>query len=406
MYDLDRGLVADPFGADVDGKFFYRGFQHAAVQSFLDRALASGEAMIALTGAEGSGRRASLDYFLRAESGRFRWARLEEIPADGHAFLEAVLEAFGFDPVQAERNELRNLLSIFLVQVKHGGEEVLLHVHDPANLSEEVIEEILWLTGGRSQECTLKLVLTGGDVLRRLLDSPKMAVISDQLRLRHRLDPLSARETHDYLHYRLTAAGCGQPEAIFSPALATAVYAATGGVPGRINGLASGLMDALGKRNGRQLDLDVVRQVAARMGFAGVDAIGLDARLVISLEDEVFLEVPIAREKLLIGRHSFNDICLRDHSVSRHHAIVVPTGPTWVIVDLNSTNGVLINGRKVRQQVLTSGDEISVGRFILKFEGGPSAVAAQPPEEEDMRRTVVIQDEDEEISSRPARGTA
>ncbi len=395
MYDLDRGLVTDPFGAEFDSKFFYRGFQHASVLSFLDRALNSGEAIIALTGARGSGRRSALEYFLRDDGGRFRAARLDSVPADGQAFLETVLQAFGFGPVDAERNELRNLLSVFLVQVHQGGQHLLLHIHEPAEISEEVTDEILRLTGQQSREGRLKVVLTGAEELNRLLDSSRMAALGDRLRLRHRLDPLSVRETNDYLHFRLAAAGCGQPADLISPAVATAIHAATGGVPGLINALTSGVLEASG---GQPLNVDSVKEVAAKMGLAGIDAIGLEARLVISLEGEAFLDVPVMREKLLIGRHSFNDICLRDHSVSRHHAIVVPKGAAWVIVDLNSTNGTVVNGRKVRQQVLTNGDEIEIGRFDLTFEGGPSGDPAQPPEDSDMRRTVVLTDNFEKLS--------
>lgn len=407
MYDLDRGLVADPFGPDFDAKFFYRGFGHTSALSFLDRALESGEAMVALTGETGSGRRSALDYFLRQDVRRFRSARLSAVPEEGQAFLEAVLDAFGFGPVEAEKNELRNLLSIFLVQVEHEGQNVLLHIHEPSDISEEVVEEILWLTGGRSRGGSLKIVFTGDGALSRLLESPRMAVLSGHLRLRHRLLPLSARETHDYLHFRLAAAGCGQPAELISSTLATAIYAATGGVPASINSLAAGLLEASAGPDGRPMDVDLVKTVAAKMGLDGVDSIGLDARLSISLEGETFLEVPVAREKLLIGRHSFNDICLRDHSVSRHHAIIVPSGPVWVIVDLNSTNGTVINGRKVRQEVLRDGDEIAIGRFDLVFEGGPAGEPAHQPDDADMRRTTVLEDDKvDAISLHPRRGTA
>ncbi|KPK53002.1 MAG: hypothetical protein AMJ59_26305 [Gammaproteobacteria bacterium SG8_31] len=126
------------------------------------------------------------------------------------------------------------------------------------------------------------------------------------------------------------------------------------------------------------------------MGLAGVDAVGVECRLLISLEGETFLEVPVARDKLLIGRHSFNDISLRDNSVSRHHAIIVPDGGAWVIVDLNSTNGTSVNDRPVRQQALSDGDEIRIGRFDLLFQGGVASGPGQPPEDADMRKTVVL----------------
>ena len=398
MYDPERGIGLQPFDAELDSKFFYRGFQHASALSFLDRALKSGEPVVTLTGASGTGKRTTLSHFLKEGGNRFRSGELASVPDDGHEFLEAVLQAFGFGPVDAERNELRNLLSVFLVQVQQEGQQLLLHIHDPKGFSDDVAEEILWLTGDQARNGSIRLILTGAEELDRVLDSPRMAVLGDRLRLRHRLHPLSAREAHEYLHFRLSAAGCGHPDDVFPPIVATAIYAASTGVPATINRLAVGLLDESRGPGAKPIDVDLVRALAARMGLAGVDAIGVECRLVISLEGETFLEVPVGRDKLLIGRHSFNDISLRDNSVSRHHAIIVPDGSAWVIVDLNSTNGTLINDTPVRQQVLSDGDEIRIGRFDLLFEGAPASSYLEAPEDTDMRRTVVLSEDVKAVS--------
>jgi type II secretory pathway predicted ATPase ExeA len=398
MYDAERDIGLEPFDSEFDSRFFYRGFQHASALSFLDRASQAGESVVALTGAAGTGKRSTLKHFLREGGNRFRSAHLDEIPEDGHEFLQAVLEVFGFGPVEAERNELRNLLSVFFVQVQQEGQQLLLHIHNPPGFSEDVAEEILWLTGDQAKNGSIRLILTGAEELDRVLDSPRMAVLADRLRLRHRLHPLSAREVHDYLYFRLSAAGCGRPADVFSSLVATAIYAASTGVPGIVNQLAAGLLEASKGPAGKAMDVDLVKSLAAKMGLAGVDAVGVECRLVISLEGEPFLEVPVGRDKLLIGRHSFNDISLRDNSVSRHHAIVVPDGGAWVIVDLNSTNGTMVNDKPVRQQALSDGDEIRIGRFDLVFEGGPAVGKGQPPEDTDMRRTVVLNEQTKAVS--------
>lgn len=390
MYDPDRGIGLAPFDAEQDSKFFYRGFQHGSALSFLDHALKSDETVVALTGGNGTGKRTTLRRFLEEEGGRFRSAYLEEVPDNGHDFLVAVLQAFGFGPVEAERSELRNLLSVFLVQVQQEGQKLLLHLHNPSVLSDDVAEELLWLTGDQAKSGSIRLILTGSEDLDRILDSPRMAVLADRLRLRHRLHPLSAREAHEYLQFRLSAAGCGSPANVFPPLIATAIYAASTGVPAIMNKLSAELLESTRGKDGERLDVDLVRNLAAKMGLAGVDAVGVECRLVISLEGETFLEVPVARDKLLIGRHSFNDISLRDNSVSRHHAIIVPDGGAWVIVDLNSTNGTAVNDRPVRQQALSDGDEIRIGRFDLLFQGGAASGPGQPPEDADMRKTVVL----------------
>jgi type II secretory pathway predicted ATPase ExeA len=398
MLDSQFGIAVPPFRPDFDSRFFYRGFQHSSALSFLERALDGGDSLVALIGATGAGKRATLEYFLREASDGYRSGRLEEVPDDAHGFLEAVLQSFGFGPVEAERTELRNLLSVFLVQVQQEGQRALLHIHGPEGLTEEITEELIWLTGEQGRHGPLRVVLTGGMDLDRLLDSPRLEELSQRLRLRHRLDPLSARETHDYLHFRLAAAGCGQPAKIVSSAVATAICAATGGLPGLINQLAERVLEESAKDEGVAPDVEKVRNIAAAMGFSGMEAVGFESRVSVSLEGETFLEVPLGRDKLLIGRHSFNDVSLRDPSVSRHHAILVPDGGAWVVVDLNSTNGTTVNGRPIRQQILSDGDEIGVGAYTLTYEGGPPGRPAQPPDDADFQSTAVLPEDGKVVS--------
>ena len=398
MSDSQSGLAARPFGPEFDSKFFYRGFQHESALSFLQRSLDSGDAIVVLIGAEGAGKRATLECFLRESSDGFRSGSLAHVPEDAHEFLRDVLQAFGFGPVDAEKTELRNLLSVFLVQVQQEGQRVLLHIHSPDSLSDEIVEELIWLTGDQDRHGPLRIVLTGGTGLDRMLDSPRLGGLAEQLRLRHRLDPLSARETHDYLHYRLAAAGCDQPARVISGPVATAIYAATGGMPGLINLLTEKVLGdgALDGEDGP--DVDQVRKVAVAMGLPGIEAVGFEFRVTVSLAGETFLELPLGRDKLLIGRHSFNDVCLRDSSVSRHHAILVPDGGAWVIVDLNSTNGTRVNGQLVRQRILANGDEIGVGLFVLSYEGGPPGTPAQAADAVNFQSTEVLNQDKKLVS--------
>lgn len=73
-----------------------------------------------------------------------------------------------------------------------------------------------------------------------------------------------------------------------------------------------------------------------------------------------------------IGRESSNQIQLRDTEVSRQHARIVRTGPSqFEIVDNHSSNGTFVNSRRIKSQILRSGDRVQVGRTLLIFTGGP-----------------------------------
>jgi len=69
-----------------------------------------------------------------------------------------------------------------------------------------------------------------------------------------------------------------------------------------------------------------------------------------------------------IGRLSTNDVYLPDEQVSRQHASIEYRGDTFYIMDLGSVNGTKVNGEKVREHALVSGDVITIGASSLKFE--------------------------------------
>jgi len=71
-----------------------------------------------------------------------------------------------------------------------------------------------------------------------------------------------------------------------------------------------------------------------------------------------------------IGRASENDLVLDDPQVSRRHAQVRWNGAQYVISDLNSTNGVYINGERVREAPLIEGARVQIGRFRFLFVQG------------------------------------
>jgi hypothetical protein len=70
-----------------------------------------------------------------------------------------------------------------------------------------------------------------------------------------------------------------------------------------------------------------------------------------------------------IGRSRQCDIVVDDANVSRKHAEVRPRGGSWVLTDLGSTNGSVLNGRRIdHAEVLNSGDEIEIGKSVIAFE--------------------------------------
>jgi pSer/pThr/pTyr-binding forkhead associated (FHA) protein len=81
-----------------------------------------------------------------------------------------------------------------------------------------------------------------------------------------------------------------------------------------------------------------------------------------------------------IGRAPGCEMQIESSSVSRHHALVLVGQRDVIIEDLNSTNGVLVNGRKISRQMLNDGDAVTIGdaQFRVRL-SVPRAAESAPP---------------------------
>jgi hypothetical protein len=77
----------------------------------------------------------------------------------------------------------------------------------------------------------------------------------------------------------------------------------------------------------------------------------------------------IDRERFVIGRsHRDAQLPIRDGNVSRQHAMIERVPGGWVVVDMASTNGVLLNGVRVTRALIRPGDVITIGPFAIAVE--------------------------------------
>jgi pSer/pThr/pTyr-binding forkhead associated (FHA) protein len=70
---------------------------------------------------------------------------------------------------------------------------------------------------------------------------------------------------------------------------------------------------------------------------------------------------------VVIGRSRECDLRVADGNASRRHAEVTRDGEAYIIVDLGSTNGTELNGRRITRETLSDGDRITIGATDLVF---------------------------------------
>jgi len=91
------------------------------------------------------------------------------------------------------------------------------------------------------------------------------------------------------------------------------------------------------------------------------------AHLVIRDSSGINEVVELVGPEVSIGRNPAAGVVLANVSVSRKHAMLTEGGKGWTVVDLDSQNGVSVNGQRVGARELEDGDQIRIGKFDLVF---------------------------------------
>ncbi len=87
-----------------------------------------------------------------------------------------------------------------------------------------------------------------------------------------------------------------------------------------------------------------------------------------SLIDENGKRLIITEQKLSIGRDTKSTMQVVDVEVSRNHAEIRLLNTSFVLIDLQSTNGTFVNGQRVQEHTLQNFDQIKIGSTILLFQ--------------------------------------
>ena len=96
--------------------------------------------------------------------------------------------------------------------------------------------------------------------------------------------------------------------------------------------------------------------------------------------------IPLIRELLTLGRRDSCDIPLRYPNISGLHAQLSFRNGYWYIRDMNSTNGVKVNGTRVQEKLLHPRDEITIGKrkYVIEYELPADRRALDEVVEEDI----------------------
>ncbi len=102
-------------------------------------------------------------------------------------------------------------------------------------------------------------------------------------------------------------------------------------------------------------------------------------KLVISDDEGKTIIVPLVRDQVTVGRQDGNTIRLTERNVSRQHARLVKSDKGYRVEDLESYNGVALNGTRIEKQAeLKDGDRVGIGDYIIALKAEADAAGVAP----------------------------
>lgn len=253
FFDFDQM----PFGALPEGESIYLAVTHREALATLVYGVLAGKPVILLTGDIGLGKSTVLAAALKQVRAE-RVLRIVKLP---HPMLgpEEILRLLGqaLDIQYWENMQLLDvaLLRRVLVDSSARGEGTVLVIDEAQGLSQQALEFVRLLSNLADASCDFQIILAGQPELWETLQQPAFRHLRQRIAIRAELEPLSRKDSHDYLQYRLQRAGA-TVQGVFSRAGLRALLRHGRGVPRRLNIIAdNALIYAFGEG---------ARKVAAR----------------------------------------------------------------------------------------------------------------------------------------------
>jgi general secretion pathway protein A len=390
---VEFGLATAPFSDTNDDAFFFPSDQHLRALEFMGHSLWTNARLGVVTAEHGCGKSLLIQRLLRDLDERIVAAAIQRDNIPVRDFLQEILNQFGFRLEETDRTDRRRCLERFMTHQASMGRVCLLVVENPQALHPSVLEELRALAATEVDGVrVLKVLLLGQPSLNLVLESPRMAELVTANAPRFSLGPLTEDQTAAYVAHRLRAAGAMNPDALMPYTLMSHIHACSGGVPARINQLCARALawaDAEGaplvttsaldqaiEELGWQHRRPTVAVIARHRVHSSGDPLPR-GKLVITMQGLPDREITLDGDRLLVGRGEGADISIDSVFVSRYHALIVHDNGQDLLLDLGSTNGLVVNSRRILRRALRHRDLIQVGPARVMYFNEHVAATAQ-----------------------------
>jgi len=268
MYTKFYGLKFKPFDFLPDPRFLYFSKKHEMAYAHLEYGITDNKPFVVLTGDVGTGKTTLINFFLKKVDSEVKTALIYNTNIDPQTFLEMVVRDFGIQTDSSERSVLYENLYEFLLHEHIQRHRCVLIIDEAQNMPKETLEELRMLSNFETEESyLLQIIMAGQPQLRRRLNNPELAQLTQRVSVHYHLAALEKSEIGSYIEHRLKVGGYDSQHPLFNDDAVEKIHAYTQGVPRLINSICdSALLYGYGASL-QTIDLNLVEEVIADRGI-------------------------------------------------------------------------------------------------------------------------------------------
>ncbi|MEL6449291.1 MAG: FHA domain-containing protein [Pseudomonadota bacterium] len=373
------GFTPVPFVTDASRELALEGLAAAYAQP---------HGLSILTGAPGCGLSALVSEHLqrigKKHDGDVVAVHIDVRGATVAGVLLSILDRFGYPLPDANETESLAMTHVIAQHQTDHGTPPILAFDNVDEAKPPILKLIVELANMKQQrQSTYRMVLAGGDGLSHIIAAEVMKPVRKRVACEARVEAMAEAESRQLIQMLLEA---NQQET--DDQSVEVLWHAGRGLPGRITRLVADsvgahaplpadMLSPTGDAFEEPSDATEIRripgdaQTSVPFDDGGTETLGDDqapyGEILVNCNGELLERYVIRRRKVLIGRAPHNDIVLPSRWVSRHHAIIICKPDGASLIDVNSTNGMTVNSRQVRQQALMHSDIVVIGDYRLKY---------------------------------------
>lgn len=369
----DLGISRQPFHTRGQPVAFVRYSAQRKASEFLQHVINDIRGLGVLHGATSSGKTTIINQLIRSLPTKRPIAIVDGTEIGASELLATILSQFGYEgsiDLASGRSNLLTEVSSRVVSENRVPLIVLENIDTMYPSGLRALRELAALTVRKS--FAMQFILVSQGDCSDLIRSSKLSPMGTRLVGSQGLDALTAKETAAYLHAKLKASGVEHPHRVLPIATCVELYKESSGRPGTLDDLvmrAISWADRLPIRREHIYPLTAERP-AVRLADSvdsNQDPDHDAAKLMISVAGNLVQEFDLVHSKTVIGRARLNDVVLDNEFVSKYHAMIFFNNDTYFLVDLNSSNGMYVNSRRVPSAVLKNDDIIEIGNHRIKL---------------------------------------